>query len=128
MSMAKFKFASAIALVHSRAYGKCPDAARTSPTIFRVTTNVNSFLVSGTRSKIRNTAGRLAYMIDTDRYVLNHSVHKIHLDTFFAGGLDGVALLTGTTSEEMTTVGLTFPSSSTFSSIDPGAETVVGPE
>ena len=77
---------------------------------------------------IRNTASRLADMIDTDLYVLNHSVHKIHLDIFFAGGLDGVALLTGTTSEEMTTGGLTFPSSTTFSWINPGAETVVEPE
>jgi hypothetical protein len=79
-------------------------------------------------SKIRNTAGRLADMIDTDLYVLNHSDHKIHLDTFFVGGSDGVALLTGTTLEEMTTGGLTFPSSTTFSTIDPGAEAVVGLE
>jgi len=58
MSMAKFKFPSAIAVVHLRAYGKRSDAARTIPTIFRVTTNVNSFLVSQTGSKIRNTASR----------------------------------------------------------------------
>ncbi len=37
-------------------------------------------------------------MIDTHLYVLNHSVHKIHLDTFFAGGLDEV---TGTSSEDI---------------------------
>jgi hypothetical protein len=128
--MATFKFPNAIALVHLRAYGKCPDAARTIPTAFRVTTNVNSFLESGTGSKIRNTTSRQADMIDTDLYMLNHSVHKIHLDTFLAGGLDadGVAWLTGTTSEEVTTGGVTFPPSTTFSLIDPGAETVVEAE
>jgi hypothetical protein len=68
-------------------------------------------------------------MIDTNLYVLNHSVNKIHLDTFFfAGGLDGVALLTGTTSEEMATGGLTSLPSTTFSSMNPGVETVVRPE
>ena len=68
-------------------------------------------------------------MIETDLYVLNHRVHKIHLDTFFfAGGLDGAGLLTGTTSEEMTTGDLIFSPSTNFSSIDPGAETVVEEE
>jgi len=58
MSTAKFKFPSAIALVHLMAYGKCPDAARTRAIILRVITNVNSFLVSGAGSRIRNTSGR----------------------------------------------------------------------
>jgi len=67
-------------------------------------------------------------MIDTHLYVLNHSVHKIHLDTFFAGGLDEV---TGTSSEDMTTGGLASPPSTTFSSINvaaDSAEEVVGRE
>ena len=51
MSMAKFKLPSAIALVHFSAYGKCPDAARTSPIPFRVTTNVKSFLANQDRKK-----------------------------------------------------------------------------
>jgi hypothetical protein len=51
MSMAKFKLPSAIALVRCTAYGKCPDAARTSPTPFRVTTNVKSFLENKRREQ-----------------------------------------------------------------------------
>jgi len=44
MRMAKFRFPKAMAPVYFSAYGKCPDAARTIPTMFNVNTNVNSFL------------------------------------------------------------------------------------
>jgi hypothetical protein len=45
-------------------------------------------------------------MIDTNRYVLNHSVQRIHFETFFffaGGGLIAASLLGGTASEVTTT-------------------------
>jgi hypothetical protein len=57
-SMAAFKLPSAIALVHLSAYEKCPDTAKTSPTVFKVTTNIKSFLTVKTGNRIRNVASR----------------------------------------------------------------------
>lgn len=70
---------------------------------------------------------RLADTVDAYLYVLNHSLHRIHLDTFlFVGGPGVDALLTGTTSEDTKLDGLASFPPTIFSVIEPGAATVVG--
>lgn len=73
---------------------------------------------------------RLTDMIEMHLYVLNHSVQRIHLETFFlfACGLVAMAVasLLGTTSVNMAVEGLGF--SSTFSLASPKPATVMGPE
>jgi hypothetical protein len=49
MSIAQFKFPSAMAAVHFSPYEKCPDAAKAIPAAFKATTKVKSFLASKDR-------------------------------------------------------------------------------
>ena len=79
MRMATLRFPKAMALVYLSAYGKCPDAARTIPMIFKVITNVKSFLEYMFEMKRR----RWVDMIETCLYVLNHNCQRIQLETFF---------------------------------------------
>lgn len=79
MRMATLRFPRAMALVYLLAYGKCPDAARMIPMIFKVITNVKSFLEYMFEMKRQ----RWVNVIDTCLYVLNHNCQRIHLEIFF---------------------------------------------
>src|SRR5579863_8846641 len=84
----------------------------------------------GGQNQKHELESQLVDMIETHLYVLNHSVQRIHLETFFffAGGLLALAVasLLGTTSADIAAGVLGF--SSTFSLTSPKPSTVMGPD